>query len=224
MEQKKLWDYYQAEGKSIFGGSYLRLHFLASRCKKKEKVLNIGIGGGLFEKIALHKGLDIYSLDPSENAIEELTHIIGIEKARVGFSNKIPFLDNFFDVVIMSEVLEHLEGDVLKETFHEVYRVLRKGGRFMGTVPNDEVLSESIIICPGCGNRFHRWGHLQQFNKYNLREMLQNTFLCVSVVKRGWLSRERLNVLTWIYSRLNDLLYKLNMRRYKANLFFCCKK
>ena len=87
MEQKKLWDYYQAEGKSIFGGSYLRLHFLASRCKKKEKVLNIGIGGGLFEKIALHKGLDIYSLDPSENAIEELTHIIGhrrSEERRVG--------------------------------------------------------------------------------------------------------------------------------------------
>ena len=60
----------------------------------------------------------------------------------------------------------------MKETLREVYRVFRKGGRFMGTVPNDEVLSESIIICPGCGNRFHRWGHLQQADRNAIIEIM----------------------------------------------------
>lgn len=46
----------------------------------------------------------------------------------------LPYPDNTFDAVIISEVLEHLDDDVL--ALREAYRVLKPGGVVVITVPN----------------------------------------------------------------------------------------
>lgn len=46
-----------------------------------------------------------------------------------------PFEDNFFDVVVMSEVLEHLAMDPM-HAISEINRILRWGGKFILTTPN----------------------------------------------------------------------------------------
>lgn len=46
----------------------------------------------------------------------------------------MPFADNTFDAVIMSEILEHIEDDV--QALREAYRVLKPGGVVAITVPN----------------------------------------------------------------------------------------
>jgi hypothetical protein len=74
----------------------------------------------------------------------------------------------------MSEVLEHLATDVLDATLGEVKRVLKPDGRFIGTVPANESLSDNQAICPRCGEVFHRWGHVQTFLPLRLRELLQS--------------------------------------------------
>src|SRR6185312_3250597 len=98
------------------------------------------------------------------------------EKARHGYSQDIPFNDGMFDVVIMSEVLEHLTDTVIASTLTEVHRVLKPGGRFIGTVPADEKLSSEQVICPDCGKIFHRWGHVQEFSTDRLRSLLLTAF------------------------------------------------
>jgi SAM-dependent methyltransferase len=50
-----------------------------------------------------------------------------------GDATKLPFADGSFDVVITSEVLEHLQDDVA--AIDEMVRVLAPGGRFAATVP-----------------------------------------------------------------------------------------
>ena len=50
-----------------------------------------------------------------------------------GDGTQLPFADNTFDVVITSEVLEHIQNDV--SAIAEMVRVLKPGGRFAGTVP-----------------------------------------------------------------------------------------
>lgn len=50
-------------------------------------------------------------------------------------TDKFPFNDNFFDIVIFTEVLEHLPQSPL-HTLREIYRVLMPGGHVIITTPN----------------------------------------------------------------------------------------
>lgn len=51
----------------------------------------------------------------------------------IGSAFNLPFKDNTFDVVISTEVFEHLEYPFI--TANEVYRVLKKDGIFIGSAP-----------------------------------------------------------------------------------------
>ena len=125
MNQDAIWDYFQNEGVASFDSSEARLSYLVKKIAPGSRVLNIGVGSGVFERLGLARGIDIHCIDPSKRTIESLKEKLGIgEKARVGYSQEIPFGDHFFDVVVMSEVLEHLTDDVLVGTIAEVHRVL----------------------------------------------------------------------------------------------------
>lgn len=177
-DQNLIWEYFQNEGVDSFARSQGRLEFLVKRLRPRMRVLNIGVGNGGLERMAADKGVDICSLDPSERAIAALREKLGIgEKAQAGYSQAIPFPDGHFDVVVMSEVLEHLDQDVFEKTLAEVRRVLRPGGMFIGTVPAREKLEDSIVVCPNCGARFHRWGHRRSFSVETLSVALKPYFL-----------------------------------------------
>lgn len=224
MEQKKMWDYFQSEGQSIFDGNYLRMNFLVQKCRPGQRVLNIGIGNGGFEILALRKNIDSYALDPSEAAVAFVQNHVGEGKAKIGLSNEIPFKSDFFDVVVMSEVLEHLEEGVIFETFSEVHRVLKKNGKFIGTVPNEENLDNLIVVCPDCGCKFHRWGHLRSFSAEKLDHLLSGLFSNIFIQKKAFQAQNKINLKIWIFSKINDLLYKINLRNRNMFLFFSCEK
>jgi len=176
-DQQKIWDYFQNEGVASFAQSQGRLEFLARHLRAGTRVLNIGVGNGALERIAARKGVDIWSLDPNYRAIERIRQELNLgEKAQAGFSQAIPFPDEHFDAVVMSEVLEHLDDEVLDVTLVEVKRVLRPGGKFIGTVPAREKLENSIVVCPGCGLQFHRWGHKRSFSVDTLTGTLGRYF------------------------------------------------
>ncbi|MDR0746976.1 MAG: class I SAM-dependent methyltransferase [Helicobacteraceae bacterium] len=142
----------------------------------------MGIGDGGFDLVCQEKGLNIYSLDPNANAIERLNKITG--KARVGYSSNMPFEDSFFDCVVMSEVIEHLDNSEIAASLDEIERVLKANGRFIGSTPADENLLASVCVCPNCGTHFHKYGHLQSFDKTRLTKLLQGRFVRVSVARK----------------------------------------
>src|SRR5215510_9947102 len=138
MKQDLIWNYFQNDARESFSGSRARLLFLAQQTRN-QKVLNIGAGGGIFEREALTAGADVYSLDPNEGAIERIRLELGLgEKAKVGKIQRIDFPDEVFDVVVVSEVLEHLDNETLTRGLGEIRRILRPGGRVLGTVPFKE--------------------------------------------------------------------------------------
>ncbi len=182
-----MWDAYQND--PVFGDTGCpsggRHEYLCTQVSADAIALNIGAGSGSLERQLIAKGVEVHTLDPSETTINRLREELELgERAKVGYSQAIPFADGSFDVVIMTEVLEHLPDKALNTTLPEVSRVLRSGGEFIGTVPADEDLVQSLVVCPHCEQRFHRWGHVQKFTSIRLQQFLEAHFVEVSIRRR----------------------------------------
>lgn len=173
MDQSKIWDHFQNEGQSD-AFSEARPKYISAMLRPDQKVLNIGIGNGILERICVHKKVDIHVLDPNERAICKSRDDLGLgDKARVGFAQHNPFQNNYFDVVVMSEVLEHLEDGILEASLNEAYRVLKSGGLLWVSTPYQENLNIVKTVCPNCGDIFHRFGHVQSFDIPKITQKLQ---------------------------------------------------
>ena len=177
MGQDVIWDHFQNEGIGSFAGAGPRLEYLVRHLRAGERALNIGVGSGALEALALEKGIEIWSLDPSDRAIGGLRERLALgDRARVGYCEAMPFEDGQFDTVVMTEVLEHLDSDVREKTLLEVHRVLKPHGRLIGTVPARERLQDSEVVCPNCEHHFHRWGHQAAFDLSSMTRTLASLF------------------------------------------------
>jgi SAM-dependent methyltransferase len=184
IQQKIIWDHFQTSELSVFAGAHPRLTSLAKQVPNGGRILNVGIGDGFLEARALLRGAEVYSLDPSEDAVKKLAASMGdpdSDHFKDGFVESMPFPKDFFDVVVMSEVLEHLGDESLSQALQEVHRVLKPGGKFIGTVPAEEDLSLNLVLCPCCETKFHRWGHQQSFTRERFGMVLELNFVGVSV-------------------------------------------
>ena len=182
-EQDRIWAHAQTEEPGGFAAAKPRLDFLLKKAGAavrgevgsgpggKPRVLNIGAGDGYFERTARDDGWDSHSLDPIPETVAALDAEAGIT-ARAGRIQQLPHADGTFDVVVASEVLEHLTGEVRAAGLAEVRRVLRPGGAFLGTVPDREDLSLRRSVCPACGLVYHQYGHLARFDAGAVRAML----------------------------------------------------
>lgn len=225
--QEKIWEHFQNEGVASFSRSQGRLEFLARRLSPAKRALNIGVGNGALELLAATKGVDIWSLDPSERAIDSLRQSLGMrEKAQAGYCQAVPFPDAHFDIVIMSEVLEHLDEAVLEKTLDEVHRVLRAGGAFIGTVPARENLAESLVVCPHCGLQFHRWGHKSSFDINRLSAILATRFTVDEVSERFFIDWESVGWRRRLQGIIKKFLSWRGVGTYGVyrNIFFSVRK
>lgn len=170
MDQHQIWSHFQNNRPEVFAQAEPRYRFLALRARG-EKVLNIGVGNGGLERKVAGMGSDVYSLDPGWEVLARTTKA---GKGVAGSIGALPFKNAVFDTVICSEVLEHLNDELLLAGLAEINRVVKPGGAFIGTVPADEILSNSEVMCPSCGTLFHRWGHLQSFSPSRLDQLLHN--------------------------------------------------
>lgn len=190
MSWRNVWAYYQTETPGIFGGSGYRLHYLTRYLRPGQRVLNVGIGGGVLERLAHERGVDIHTLDPDwaslrHHASENCSHLV------VGRLEEIPFAADSLDAVVVSEVLEHLTPDAMRRALREISRVLRPGGRVIGTVPCEENLVDGTVACPHCGEVFHKVGHLQSFSAATMSRALSECFPKPKCFERAFMAKAR---------------------------------
>jgi len=110
-----------------------------------DRVLDVGAGFGRHVFECARLGADVIALDHAEDEVVQTRATLGamvdsgeIEIDRFkgvlrGDATALPFGDSSFDVVITSEVLEHIQDDTA--AIAEMVRVLRPGGQFAATVP-----------------------------------------------------------------------------------------
>lgn len=103
---------------------------------RPKRILDAGCGSG--EWAALLTAPEVVCVDQSEAAVEA-ARARGLEALQANIE-ALPFDDGSFDVVMCNWVLYHL--DDLDQGLKEIARVLRPGGRFVGSYNLDGHLDE----------------------------------------------------------------------------------
>ncbi len=93
------------------------------------KLLDLACGDGLDLVYYKSLGADVFGLDASEELIKIARHRLPKEDIKVGIFEKMPYKDNFFDVVLSKYAIQ--TSIDLKPIFSEILRVLKPGGILM---------------------------------------------------------------------------------------------
>jgi SAM-dependent methyltransferase len=99
------------------------------------RVLDVGCGAGPAMRYLASCGAQAVGVDMEYYPLAEaqkLTSAPGFVQANVEYV--LPFADQSFDVVLISELVEHLYNG--RPLIFDSYRVLREGGRLIVTTPN----------------------------------------------------------------------------------------
>ncbi|OUJ73445.1 class I SAM-dependent methyltransferase [Hymenobacter crusticola] len=131
-------------------------------------ILEIGCSGGpLMQRLRAAGYTDLTGIDVSEPAIE-LAKARGVPHVSVMDGADLAFANNRFDLVIASDVLEHIEDEA--QALHEWTRVLKPGGRMLVFVPAHTYLwSEHDVV-----NH-----HFRRYSRQSLLRALQQAGLHV---------------------------------------------
>jgi 2-polyprenyl-3-methyl-5-hydroxy-6-metoxy-1,4-benzoquinol methylase len=171
------------------------------RWKSSGKILDIGCATGFFLDEAKKQGWDVYGVECSDWAVRYAHEKLGLSQVVKGTLKDAGFSSGFFDVIIMTDVIEHLVDPKL--TLCEIRQLLRPNGILCCTTPDIDSLISRML-------RAKWWGikqaHLYYFNKRTLNKMFVATGF--SVVKME--SHARTFSLGYWFS--NFSAYKPSMR------------
>lgn len=99
---------------------------------RQKKVLDIGFGSGNLLAEAKSRGSTCYGVEISQKAIDNLQgegYCLGLIQ-----NNKLPFENNFFDIIIASHVIEHIENEAV--ILDEIKRAMKPNGYLIMGVPS----------------------------------------------------------------------------------------
>lgn len=151
-------------------------------------VLDVGCGGGRhIRQTRLMPGVHAIALDVGADEVKETTRMLNeLDQIPVEYGGTVPgagkwmtmrgsvyslpFQDERFDCVIISEVLEHLAND--QDALREVTRVLKPGGVLAASVPREG--PEAVCWALSRSYRSKPGGHIRIYRRRKLERMLRD--------------------------------------------------
>ena len=182
-------DYLKKEGKIEDLGKYKKdfsaflLHahhvktydFIVPFCKNK-RVLDIGCFIGYGETPIYPQANEIIAIDSDSNAIKFARKNRKFQNVKFKDvdARKLPFSNETFDIIIASQVIEHIHPDEVSNFLEEVKRVLKKEGLFFIVTPN-----RRFRLLPF--QKPFNPEHYQEFTAKSLSKILKTTFNNVQI-------------------------------------------
>ncbi len=159
----------------------LTVDFDRLRVGRGTRFIDVGAGAGRHSYEALRRGARVTSYDLDEGELEGVKGMFaalelegevppgGTGEVVVGDVLEMPFDDGTFDVVLASEILEHVPADVA--AIAELTRILAPGGTLAVTVPR--WLPEKV--CWALSDEYHanEGGHIRIYRADELRGKLE---------------------------------------------------
>lgn len=156
------------------GADWYRIKRIIDHIPAGSITLDMGCNDGGLGFLLQKRGCVVYGID----LVEELVQL-ACDKgviARAGCVEDLPYPDNYFDVVVMAEVLEHLFDP--KEGLKEAARVLGGDGVFIGSVPHPK---------GNMGEGHKADYHQSLFHKEELESLLHEFFKEVKLFETPYL-------------------------------------
>jgi len=126
-----------------------------------ETILDVGCGNGAITNV-LGKRWQVTGLDFSGTALKQ------VETSAVqGSCCSLPFCNDAFDLVLTSELIEHLDAKALALASAEIARVSRR--YVLVSVPFEEQLDSRLVRCEKCQRTYHVYHHLHSFSEERLK-------------------------------------------------------
>jgi len=126
-----------------------------------EIALDVGTRDGHVAKRLVERFKAVTALDLAELSIAHPT-IVCVR----GNVTALPFKDNSFDLVVCTEVLEHISSEMLRKACNELVRVSRN--HVLVGVPYKQDIRVGRTTCHSCGAHNPPWGHVNIFDEPRL--------------------------------------------------------
>lgn len=135
----RIYDHYQEDSNSFQERvanllSKPREKYVDSVRKAPGRILDIGCGTGTFLQKMKERGWDTYGTELTEWAGRKAATRIGKDRIFIMELHKCHFPNNYFDVVTLWHVLEHVRNP--NDLINEIKRILKKDGFIIIEVPN----------------------------------------------------------------------------------------
>ncbi len=129
---------------------------------KGQRILEVGSGGGealhCFQMAEIH----YFPLDISFKNLNRIKNMAQFPVRPVSADVfHLPFHDNTFDIIILSEVLEHLDNPL--EAIQKIKRILNPSGKLIISVPYKEEITYQF--CIHCNKPTPTFAHLHSYDE-----------------------------------------------------------
>lgn len=144
-----------------------RVKQILKRSNTLGRILDVGCATGILLSGIQRYGWECYGVEPNLEAAEYARNRFGLEVFN-GYLEDISFPDNYFDVITMMDVLEHIYD--LTTTLKEVFRIIKPGGYFIGNIPNADAWERYLF-----GPHWVGWDvprHYHVFTQKTIRQLL----------------------------------------------------
>lgn len=158
-DHEDLLRYRSSEAEQSRASDILRL--LPSGCAA---ALDVGARDGYFSRLLAQRVLSVTALDLEMPSIDD-PRVQCIQ----GDVTRMQFADDTFDLVVCTEVLEHIDPHVLDRACSELTRVCR--GHLLVGVPFRQDVRVGRTTCRHCGTHNPPWGHRSAFDDDRLRAL-----------------------------------------------------
>ncbi|MDO8505527.1 MAG: class I SAM-dependent methyltransferase [bacterium] len=193
------------EIKKLRAGGYLKV--------EKPRVLDTGCGSGYLLSIFAKAGFECFGIDLSPERVERAQKEYPRMIFKVGSTMRADFSDNYFDLVVSTQTVEHLLDEDVKPSFNEMARLVRPGGLVIMTTRYDEDLTQGYHACPDCHAVYRYSQHLQSYDIPKMEQLFRDAGLEQVVVKRSRCRNHLRDLLPQhyigIFRAIDPLLYRL---------------
>jgi len=202
-------------GKSRIRARNMVIEILENCGGKKGGILDVPAGSGEISKKLQDAGFEVFAADIAP----ELFKLPGVHCEKVDLNINLPYEDEFFDYILSSNGIEHLEDQY---TFvRECYRILKPHGKLLITTPNilnlKARVANFLLGFPTFHDRpqnevddYEGGGHINNVSYFDLRINLHRNGFKIILIKTHMYS-----ITALFFSFLVPFIYAATYRSFK---------